>query len=99
MPAISRNIVEVDLRATITICSGDRAEQLAPLIDLERLPGIQHGSACEKCCRCGSDGVRRIDGHNPELGSTDRIGGRVIVFAVVFSVREPRVLPTRTVVP
>src|ERR1700722_3085740 len=99
MPAISRNIVEVDLRATITICSGNRAEQLAPLIDLQRLPGIQHGSAREKCCRCGSAGIRRIDGHNPELSSTDRIGGCVIEFAVVSSVREPSVLPTRAVVP
>ena len=93
-PAVARDIVQINFRATVAVQRIDCAEQLPTIVDLERLPGIDHRGRRKVCRRSRSCRVGRINRHRPDVRPIRCCRRGVVVGALMSGiVDEPGVLP------
>src|SRR3989441_12163653 len=71
--AIARNIIDVDLRTTPAVLAIVCTEQLAPFVDLQRLPRIEHRYGLQMTGRRRRARIRDVDHRYAEVC---RIAGR-----------------------
>src|SRR5690348_482190 len=96
--AIARDVVDVEFRTAVAVGRADAGEQLSALVDLERLPGIDHRRRTQVRRRLGARRVRCVDRDHTDVRAVRRRSGRVVVVALVAGlVLEPRLLPARAV--
>ena len=97
-PAVARDVIQVDFRTAIAVQGVDGTKQLPAVVDLERLPRVDHRRCLQVGRRSGSRCIGRIDSPYADVRAIGRCRGGVEVRTVVTClVDEPRVLPARSI--